>query len=178
MQFVKYYYEKVIRYDLINKFTYNSFNELPRLKKITLSFDCKGLSLQKISTILFSLELITTKKGSIGVSKKANVFLKLQKGSPASCKVVLSKNVMYDFLAKLLVEIFPKVKNLSELKINIINKNTFFYKFISNSIVLTELQEQYPLFNNLPELTVTFTTTTTNKKELLFLIKSFQLPNN
>nr|YP_009688003.1 ribosomal protein L5 [Haslea nusantara]QDX17592.1 ribosomal protein L5 [Haslea nusantara] len=175
MHFIKYYYETIIKYDLINKFNYTNLTELPQLKKIILNFSCQNFTIQKFAITLLSLELITTKKGSITLNKTANVFLKIQKGSPSGCQVVLTKNKMYEFLSKLLVEIFPKIKNISGLKLKITN-NTFSYLFPSNTIILTELQEYYPLFNNLPALNFTVITTAKSNKELIFLIKSFQFP--
>nr|UQS76186.1 ribosomal protein L5 [Haslea ostrearia]WAJ48224.1 50S ribosomal protein L5 [Haslea ostrearia] len=175
MHFINYYYEKIIKYDFINKFNYNNLNELPQLKKIILNFSCQNFTIQKFAITLLSLELISTKKGSITLNKSANVFLKIQKGSPAGCQVILTKKTMYEFLAKLLVEIFPKIKNISGLKLKVTN-NMFFYTFPPNTIILTELQEYYPLFNNLPALNLVVVTTAKTNKELIFLIKSFQFP--
>nr|YP_010516696.1 ribosomal protein L5 [Haslea provincialis]UXN44239.1 ribosomal protein L5 [Haslea provincialis] len=175
MHFINYYYEKIIKYDFINKFNYNNLNELPQLKKMILNFSCQNFTVQKFAITLVSLELISTKKGSITLNKSANVLLKIQKGSPAGCQVTLTKKIMYEFLAKLLVDIFPKIKNISGLKLKITN-NMFFYTFPPNTIILTELQEYYPLFNNLPALNLTIVTTAKTNKELIFLIKSFQFP--
>lgn len=175
MHFIKHYYEKVIKYDFINKFKYNKLDELPKIKKIILNFGCRNFTIQRFATTLLSLELISTKKGTITLHKNANVFLKIQKGAPSGCQVILTKNTMYEFLAKLLIEIFPKIKNISGLKISIIDQ-TFSYKFLSNTIVLSELQEYYPLFTNLPDLNLTVITNAKSTKELIFLIKSFQFP--
>nr|QUS63602.1 ribosomal protein L5 [Haslea silbo]QUS63805.1 ribosomal protein L5 [Haslea silbo] len=176
MHFINYYHEKIIKYDFINKFNYNNLSEVPQLKKMILNFSCQNFTIQKFAITLLSLELITTKKGSITLNKNANVFLKIQKGSPSGCQVILlTKKTMYEFLAKLLMEIFPKIKNISGLKLKITN-NMFFYTFPPNTLVLAELQEYYPLFNNLPTLNFTVVTTAKTKKELVFLIKSFQFP--
>lgn len=175
MHFIKYYYTKIIKYDFINKFNYTNSNKLPKLKKIILNFGCQNFTIQKFAIILLALELIGTKKGSITLNKHANVFLKIQKGSPSGCRVILTKNDMYAFLSKLLVEILPKIKDVSGLKLKVVD-HTFSYAFSSNSIILAELQEYYPLFNNLPLLTLTVISTAKNEKELMFLIKSFQFP--
>lgn len=175
MNFIEHYYKKTIKYDFINKFNYNNLKEIPKFKKIILNFGCQNFSLQKFAITLFSLELLAKKQGRITLHKNANVLLKIQKGAPSGCQVIVTKSLMYDFLTKLLVEIFPKIKNFSELKLTIID-HTFSYKFLSNTLVLTELQEYYPIFNNLPHLNCTIITTAKNYKELIFLIKSFNLP--
>ena len=175
MHFIKYYYDKIIKYDFINKFNYTNLNKLPKLKKIILNFGCQNFTIQKFATILLALELISMKKGSITLNKHANGFLKIQKGSPSGCQVILTKSVMYEFLSKLLIEIFPRIKNFSGLKLRIV-EYTFSYTFSSNMIILTELQEYYPIFNNLPVLNLTVISTAKNQEELLFLMKSFQFP--
>ena len=61
MHFLSYYNEKIIKHDLINKFTYNKPAEIPELKKITLNFGCKNFPIQKFATTLLALEIITNK---------------------------------------------------------------------------------------------------------------------
>lgn len=125
MHFLEHYYEKIIKQDLINKFNYKTINKLPKIKKIILNFGCQNFSIQKIAKTLLAMELITNKKSIITVAQNSNILLKIQKGYPAGCKIVLTKNNMYKFLAKLLIEISPKIKDFSNLKINI-KKYIFF----------------------------------------------------
>ena len=175
MHFLEHYYERIIKQDLINKFNYKMLPTLPKLKTITLNFGCKNFSRQKIAMTLLSLEIITHQKSTITVTKKPNILLKIQKGYPAGCKVILKKKMMYPFLARLLIEIFPTIKNFSGLKINIKTSN-FFFKITKNDLVFPELEEQYPLFNNLPVLDINFQTNSKTKNELLFIVKAFKLP--
>lgn len=174
MYFLEYYYQKIIKHDLINKFNYKTINKLPKLKKITLNFGCKHFSIQKIAKTLLALELITTKKSTITVAQHPNILLKIQKGYPAGCTIILTKIYMYKFLAKLLIEIFPKIKDFSNLKINI-KKNIFSFKLNNNNLILKELEEQYPLFNDLSDLDINIKTNTQTQNELLFVLKSFKL---
>jgi ribosomal protein L5 len=155
----KQHYNKIIKYDFLNKFSYANISKIPKIKKITLTFKCKDISLQRLSIILFSMELITLKKGSFQIAKTSNVFLKIQKGVPCGGKVTINGTFLQVFLNRLVLDIIPIMKNAMEIQSKIITKNSFSYKFSSNSIVLSELQEQYPLFNDLPELIISFTTT-------------------
>ena len=120
MHFLEYYYNNVIKFDLINRFNYKNLKNIPKLEKIVLNFGCKTFELKKLSLSLLSLQLITDKKGILTVSKKPNIVLKIRKGNPVGCKVILTKNLMYLFFAKLLIEILPKLK-----KKNINEKITF-----------------------------------------------------
>jgi len=176
MHFLNYYNEKIIKHDLINKFNYDQQKKIPEFKKIILNFGCKNFTIQKFATTILALEIITTKKSKITKAKQANVLFKIQKGQPAGCKLILiEKKLIYNFLNRLLVEILPKLKNFSGLNIQT-KKSGFSFKISSNSMMLQEFEEQYPLFTNLPDLDIYISTNSKNHKELLFLIESLKFP--
>ena len=92
MQIFKYYYNNVIKYDVINKFYYKKYKQIPKIIKIVLSFNCKNLNIKQLLNSLIALELISAKKGFILVSKKSNILLKIKKGNPTiellgSCRI-------------------------------------------------------------------------------------------
>ncbi len=175
MNFFKTYYKRIIRQDLTNKFIFTNNTKIPKLKKITLNFGCKNFSIQKFATTMLALEIISLKKGTITITKKPNVILKIQKGQPAGCKVELTNHQIYLFLTKLNLEIIPKLKNFHGFKIEkqIFN---FLFQIPGNEIILKEFENQYPLFSNLPTLDINIFTTTTNSKELTFIAKAIKLP--
>lgn len=175
MHFLRYYNQRIIKHDLINKFKYNRINNIPRLKKIVLNFGCKNFNIQKFATTLLALEIITTKKATLTTAKNANVLLKIQKGHPAGCKVVLREKEIYGFLIRLFLEILPKLKNFSGFKFKK-KDGSFSFKLLNNQIPLQEFEEQYPLFASLPDLDVHISTNSKDQKELLFLIKSLKFP--
>ena len=175
MQFLNYHYKNTIKYDLQNKFNYNNLDKLSKLKKIILSFKCKEIDMHKIATLLLALELITTQKSCIVAIKRTKNFIKLKKGYPAKCQVILRKSVMYDFLIKCLIEIFPKIQDFSNLQINLVSSNIIIYSFIKTAVNLTELN-QGPIFKKLPKLDIKILTETNSINELKFLIKNFNLP--
>ena len=110
MQFLEHFNKKTFKYDLINKFLYKNTKKLPKIKKIILNFSCQSTKLKNLASSLLALELITTKKGLLTTSKKANILLKLRKGNPVGCKIVLTSKNYYNFLARFLNEILPKLE--------------------------------------------------------------------
>ena len=90
MNILEYYYKKVIVYDLINKFSYNNLKKVPKLKQIVLNFGCKNSEIKNLSAALISFELIASNKNiELTKSKRANLFIKIRKGHPVGCKVIL-----------------------------------------------------------------------------------------
>ena len=169
---LKNYYQQIIKQDLINKF--DTKEDLPKLQKIILNFGCRNFSIQHFATTVLALELITGKKSTITVSKKPNIVLKIQKGQPAGCKIELKNNDLYSFLEKLTTEILPRLKNFSDLKFKN-QRGNILYKIPENNLQLKELDNQYPLFANLPTLDINICLTSKNHKKTLFLSKSIKL---
>ena len=118
MNLLENYYTKIIRYDLINRFFYTHLNDIPKLKKIILNFGGKSFEIKNIVSSLLALELITTKQATVTKSKRANILLKIRKGYPTGCKVVLTNSEMYLFLFKLLTEVFPNLRDFKSLNVS------------------------------------------------------------
>ena len=94
MFFFEIYLHKIIKYDLINTFSYQNLIDIPKLKKIVLNFGYQTPNFRNIISSLLALEFISFKKGKITKSKNLNIFLKIKKGNPVGCKIVLEKNTM------------------------------------------------------------------------------------
>lgn len=110
MSFFEIYTRKTITYDLVNAFMYQDIKKLPKLEKITLNFGYPKSKLKNLLSGLLALEFITSKKAKITKSKHLNIFLKIKKGNPVGCKIVLKKSTMYFFYLKLITSIFSKIK--------------------------------------------------------------------
>ena len=178
MHFLEKFYYKTLKYELINKFLYKHTKNIPKLKKITLNFGCKTADIKQLSSSLLAFEFISNQKGLLTKTKHSNILFKIRKGNPTGCKVTLSKFNSYNFFSKMVTEGFPKLKNFPGFKYNRkIKKNMFSYE-LHETFIFKELENHYYLFNNLPNLNITIITTTDNIKELILLLKSFQLPFN
>lgn len=176
MHFFNYFCTKTLKFDLINKFYYTDLKKLPNLKQIVLNFSCKTTELKTLATHLIALELITNQKGITTVSRRPNLLLKLRKGNPSGCKVTLRKTLMINFLSKSFNETFPKVKNFSGMMIHQkVEKNAFSFS-VKDTLAFSELAEHYYLFNNLSNLSLSFLTQVNTREEMLFFLKSLQLP--
>jgi large subunit ribosomal protein L5 len=176
MSLLENYYKQVIKHDLINKFFYNQLNDIPELKKIILNFGCKSFEIKNIASSLLSLELITTKQGTVTKSTRANILLKIRKGYPVGCMVVLTKSKMYQFFFKLLTEVFPNLKDFKGINVSKNLSNKSFSLTLFDLINFKELEKQFYLFTNLPPLNIILVTNTKTQKELIYLLNSFKMP--
>ena len=166
------YYKQIIKQDFVNKFC---CEKVPGLEKIVLNFGCRSFSIQNFAATALALQMIAGKKGTVTTSKKPNILLKIQKGQPSGCKVVLRKKEIHTFLAKLSLEILPKLKTFSKFEVSTQQSN-FFFQLSGSSLKLKEFENQYPLFAGLPILDINIFTCTKRQKELSFITKSLKLP--
>jgi len=110
MSFFEVYNCKIIKYDLVNTFVFQNLTQMPRLEKIILNFGYPKSKLKNIISGLLALEFLSSKKGKITKSRHLNIFLKIKKGNPVGCKIVLKKSIMNLFYLKLMTSIFTKIK--------------------------------------------------------------------
>lgn len=180
MHFLDYYYKKIIRYDLLNKFPKNnSLQNIPIFQKIVLNFACTNSEIKKLSSTSILLELLTSNKVKITKSKKPNIFLKIRKGSPTGCKVILKDKLMYIFIYKLLSDILPKAKNFKKITVKKKKMKTSISFFIDEILlVLSELEEHFNLLDgsSIPTLNITMVTNSKSQEEFMFLLESMKLP--
>lgn len=175
MFFFEQYFYTVVYFDFINTFFYRDIKQIPKLKKIILNFGHQKANLKFIIAGLLALEILSFKKSKLTESKRLNVFLKIKKGNPVGCKVVLYKHMMYLFYFKLATIIFPKIQNFQA------DFNKHFLKSISsisitikNPLLFAELESQYQFFKNLPSLNVTLVTSSRSNNELLSFSRSIK----
>ena len=174
MNSLKIYYNIIIKNTLINKFNYNSLKKIPRIKNITLNFNCKKFELKQLATSLLALELITKKRGEITTATKPNLILKIKKGNPVGCKIILKKKSMYDFFSIFIFKILPSLKNSTKKKIKKSNNITY---TIINTLLFKKLEKNYIIFNTLQNININIATNTKTKQELFFLLKLFKINN-
>lgn len=110
MSFFEAYHRKVIKYDLVNTFTYQNLTQIPRLERVVLNFGYPKSKLKNLISGLLALEFLSSKKGKMTKSRHLNLFLKVKKGNPVGCTIVLKKSLMNFFYLKLMTSIFPKIR--------------------------------------------------------------------
>lgn len=174
MHFLQNFYYKTLKYDLINKFVYKNTYEIVKVQKIILNFGSKTNDLKQLTSSLFVIEWITNQKGILTKTKKSNISLKIRKGSPVGCKLTLRNYNLHNFFARIILEILPRIKPLKKFKVTQkVEKKTFSCE-LHNIFIFPELKNYYYFVSNLPKLDISIITNAKNKKELLFLLKSFQ----
>lgn len=174
MQTLYYYYHSIVKQDLLTKFNYANVAQIPRLKKIELSFKVSQSSLRHLLPLISALTLISSQKPSLLTSKKANLTLKLKKGLPVGCQVSLRKEVKYFFLERLIFSVFPQIKDFSLPFLKVGEKNVFL--ILDNLFYFKEIEKEYENFQDLPPLSINFVFEAKNKKEVFAFLSALKFP--
>ena len=174
-------YLTVIKKDLLLKFYYKTpIKGLPGINKVILSFNFKtsSFSFKTLMLMLIALEIITNKKSTFIISKEFNLILKIKKGQPIGCKIVLKKNHALFFLKtlmsndnnSLLYNINVNQKNLTSYTNSLAFSNLNLFKF--NQKIL---EDNYHIFRILPKLNILLISRdSAYPYEFLFLLRSYK----
>ncbi|WP_259288938.1 50S ribosomal protein L5 [Candidatus Karelsulcia muelleri] len=172
----KFLYKKKIINKLIEKFNYKSVMQVPQLKKIVIN---QGINVlisdnKTINNAINNITAITGQKAVYCLSKRDEYGFKLRKGIPISIKVTLRRDIMYEFLDRLINIALPRVRDFVG-----VNKNSFDGKGnynlgISEQIIFPEINTDS--LKNHFGMNITFVTSSKNNKEAKYLLYLFGLP--
>ena len=154
--------------------------KIPKIEKVILVFRLnKGINLNILASQLLALELITLQRSKILKSQNFQLNLKIRKGFPIGCKLILRKHLMFLFLIKLKIHYFPILKHLvyfNQYSNNIKSNIKTFSFTLDKILVFPEINSKYHLFNKLDNLNCTITANCTVFHEFYFILKSLKFP--
>ena len=116
------YYKKEVAPALMNKFSYKSVMQIPKLDKIVVNVgagEAKENS-KVIDAIVADLSAITGQKPLITRARKSVANFKLREGMAIGAKVTLRGDRMYEFLDRLFNVALPRVRDF-----RVINPDSF-----------------------------------------------------
>ncbi len=95
------------------KFAYGNVMEVPRLEKVVVNMGL-GEAVQNVKILesaVTEMAAITGRKPVITKARKSIAQFKLREGMPIGCMVTLRREVMYEFLERLISVVLPRVRD-------------------------------------------------------------------
>ena len=116
MSSLRDYYRKEVVPALIKHFDYGNVMEVPRLEKIVVNMGISS-SLEKsaVDDAARDLSLITGRKPVVTKSRKSIANFKLRQGQAVGCRVTLRRDVMYEFIDRLVATALPRIRDFRGL---------------------------------------------------------------
>jgi len=168
--------KNLIKSESLSKFNYSNSFKTPKVEKIVLNLGIKKVNFKSLLSVVTLLEIISCHKSFLTSSKSSNISLKIRKGYPVGCFIILRNNHMLNFLNTINLNIFSKLKNINNTRF-LKNKNRNIYNFsFDNLLIFSDLEHKYELFQDLVKLDISIVTNCSTFNELFFLLVSFRLP--
>ena len=170
----KYSEEIVAR--LLEKYSYKSVMQVPKLEKICLNQGLGDAVTDKkmVEQACDEMTLITGQKAVATKSKKDISNFKLRKGMPIGARVTLRGDKMYEFLDRFITSSLPRVRDFRGINPKGFDGRGNYNLGIKEQIIFPEIN--IDKVNKITGMDITFVTSASNDEEAMSLLIEFGLP--
>ncbi len=173
---LKELYQKEIIPKLRNDFGYKNIMQVPKIEKIVVNMGL-GEAIQNIKILdsaAVELAAITGQKPVITKAKKSIASFKLRQGMPIGCMVTLRRDVMYEFLDRLMNVSLPRVRDFKGVSGKAFDGNGNYTLGIKEQLIFPEIN--YDVVDKIKGLNVTIVTSAKTDEEGKALLKYLGMP--
>jgi large subunit ribosomal protein L5 len=169
-------YIQEIRPALMEKFSYRSIMEVPKLEKVVINMGIgEGKENPKLlDAAVKELALITGQRPVITKAKKSVASFKLREGMSIGCKVTLRGNRMYDFVNKLVNVALPRVRDFRGVSPRSLDGRGNYTLGIKEQIIFPEIS--YDDVEKIQGMDITIVTTAKTDEEARELLRLIGMP--
>lgn len=170
---LKDFYKAEVAPALMNKFSYKSVMEIPKLDKIVINVGAGEAkdNAKVIEAICADLSKITGQKPMICKAKKSVANFKLREGMPIGVKITLRGEKMWEFLDRLFNIALPRVRDFRGINPNSFDGRGNYNMGIKEQLIFPEIE--YDKIDKVRGMDICFVTTAKTDeeaKELLALM--------
>lgn len=171
-------YEEEIKSDLKSELAIENINAIPKIEKISINMGV-GEAIQNkkiLEDAVKELTAIAGQKPVVRKAKKSIASFKVREGMPIGVSVSLRKDMMYDFLDRLVNVALPRVKDFRGISGKGFDGRGNYSLGIKDFMIFPEID-----FNKVEKtkgMNITIVTTATNDKDAKALLKHFGMPFN
>ncbi len=170
---LKELYVKEVAPALMNKFSYKSVMQIPKLDKIVINVGAGEArdNSKVIDAIMTDISAITGQKPMVCKARKSVANFKLREGMKIGVKVTLRGDKMYEFLDRLLNVALPRVRDFRGINPNSFDGRGNYNLGIKEQLIFPEIE--YDKVDKVRGMDICFVTTANTDeeaKELLTLM--------
>lgn len=166
-------YKSSIAPALMNKFSYKSVMEIPKLEKVVINVGCSDAkdNSKVIDSVINDLSIITGQKAVPCVAKKSVANFKLRAGMPIGVKVTLRGEQMYEFVYKLFNIALPRVRDFRGINPNAFDGRGNYSMGVKEQLIFPEIEyDKIDKVRGMDIIFVTSAKTDEEARELLTLM--------
>ena len=173
---LKEYYSKEVAPALMNKFSYKSTMQIPKLDKIVINVGAGEAreNSKVIDAISKDLGIITGQKALVCRARKSVANFKIREGMPIGCKVTLRGEKMYEFADRLINLALPRVRDFRGINPNAFDGRGNYALGIKEQLIFPEVE--YDKVDKVRGMDIIFVTTAKTDEEARELLTLFNMP--
>lgn len=159
----------------MEKWKYKNVHQVPILEKIVINMGVSA-ALDKGAVDDASKELgtITGRKPVLNRARKSIANFKLREGQVIGCHVTLRRDVMYEFLDRLVAAALPRIRDFRGISPRCFDGRGSYTLGVSDQTIFPEIEMDKIKRNQ--GMDITFVTTATTDAEALDLLKLLGMP--
>ena len=166
-------YRNEVAPQLMNKFTYKSPMQIPKLDKIVVNVGCGDAkdNTKVIDNVIDEITQITGQKAVPTYAKKSVANFKLREGMKIGVKVTLRGETMYEFMDRLFNFGLPRVRDFKGINPNAFDGRGNYSLGLKEQLIFPEIE--YDKIDKIRGMDIVFVTTAQTDeeaKELLTLM--------
>ena len=176
MSRLKEEYRKRIIPALREKFDYKNVNQVPKLEKIVVNAGVGEAAQESklLGNVVAELTAITGQRATIRRARKAISNFKLRQGMPVGAMVTLRREIMYEFLDRLVNFALPQVRDFRGLSNRSFDGRGNYTLGIREQIIFPEIE--YDGIDRIRGMDITIVTSAATDEEALELLRQFGAP--
>ena len=176
MSILKELYNKEAMPKLRKEMGYKNIMQVPKFQKVVLNM-CVSQAVKNpkiLTAVQEDLTLIAGQKAVITKAKKAIANFKLREGMPLGCSVILRKEGMWSFLARLIHFVLPQVRDFKGLSPKAFDGRGNYNMGLKEQIIFPEIN--YDKVDAIRGMNITINTTASTDKEAKALMTYMGFP--
>lgn len=169
-------YKETVVPALMKQFNYKSVMEVPYIDKVVINIGVGDAiaNSKALDDAVAELAAITGQAPVITKAKKSIANFKVREGMPIGCKVTLRREMMYDFLDKLMNISLPRVRDFRGVSDTSFDGRGNYTLGIKEQIIFPEID--YDKINKVRGMDVVIVTTAKTNEEAKALLTEMGMP--
>ncbi len=169
-------YRENIVGQLMERFSYATVMQVPRIEKITLNMGVgEAIADKKVmDNAVADLQMIAGQRPIVTKARKSVAAFKIREGWPIGCKVTLRRERMYEFLDRLINIAIPRIRDFRGLNAKAFDGRGNYSMGVKEQIMFPEID--YDKIDTLRGLDITITTSARGDEEGRALLAAFKFP--
>ena len=166
-------YREEVAPALMQKFSYKSTMQIPRVDKVVVNVGCGEArdNAKVLEAVVRDLGVITGQKAVITKAKKSVANFKLREGMPIGAKVTLRGSKMWEFLDRLFNVALPRVRDFRGINANAFDGRGNYALGIKEQLIFPEIEyDKIDKIRGMDIVICTTAETDEEARELLTLI--------